>query len=337
MVRVTVVIPTYNFEMYIAETISSVLAQSLDDIEVLVFDNASTDSTREVVSRFQDPRLRYHCNERNLGLFPSVERAFAEARGQYVVIVGADDILERNFLEVAVDRLSAEPQLSMLHGAAIWIDENGTPFGGTNDRWRRTTPGEEATVDMFRYGFCLTTMVVPTQTAQALMPFKREWDVMADAWFFLKLCLLGDIGYLHEPLVRYRVHEKSLSLNLYTSGQFFERHLRIAKEAFEWPEMKARGLQRYRKAALRSVAREAIRLLHGNRLGSSRRSYLRYYWLIVKTVPSVLLYPESWLRLGFGMMPVWVITKLRQWKRGRWFRRANKSEDGVAEVQELVT
>lgn len=337
MVRVTVVIPTYNFERYIAETITSVLAQSLEDIEVLVRDNVSTDSTREIVAGFSDPRLRYHCNERNLGLCPSVERAFAEAKGQYVVIVGADDILERNFLERAVNRLSAEPQLSMLHGAATWIDENGTPFGGTNDRWKSTTPGNEATVDMFRYGFCLTTMVIPTPTAQGLMPFKREWGVMADAWFFLKLSLLGDIGYLHEPLVRYRVHQKSLSEDLYTTGKFFENHLRIVQEVFDWPEMKSRGLQRYRKVAYRSVAREAIRLLHGNRLGSSRRNYLRYYWMIVKTVPSVLIYPETWLRLAFGMLPARVIMKFRQWKRGRWFRRAANSERGEAEVEELVT
>jgi glycosyltransferase involved in cell wall biosynthesis len=322
MPRVSIVVPTYNFANFIGQTIESVLDQSLEDFELLVFDNASTDNTREVLGQFDDPRVQYTCNEQNLGMYPSVTRAFGVARGEYLVIVGADDILERDFLERAVERLDREPQLSMVHGSAIWIDEQGVPFGALTPGWQATTAGEAAITDMFRYGFCLTTMVVRARLAKSLMPFNREWEDLADAWYFMNLCFLGDIGFFEEPLVRYRVHQRSLTVTQSRTGEFFEKQLRLTKLAFESPELKERGLDRLHRPALNAVARESIRQLHVTRVAHSRLHYLRSFGRILWVAPGISLEPQTWARFAFGMLPSSAIRKAQQWKRGRWKNRA---------------
>ena len=184
--------------------------------------------------------------------------------------MGADDILECDFLEQAIRFLDANPTVSILHGAAIWIDEQGVPFGRTNDQWLPRSHCTQAFQDIFRLGFCLTTVVSRTDLVRRMPAFNPAWNVMNDVWLMLRMALEGDMAYLPTSLVRYRVHSQSLSVTGYKSGEFFLQHLRIVKEAFNWPESRARGLQIYEASALRNVARESILILHVSRLATSR-------------------------------------------------------------------
>ena len=88
---VSVCIPTYNYGRFLGRAIESVLGQAFGDFELLVVDNASTDGTDELVAGYDDPRLSYLRNERNLGLFGNFERCLELARSDLVKILCADD------------------------------------------------------------------------------------------------------------------------------------------------------------------------------------------------------------------------------------------------------
>ena len=90
---VTVGLPVYNGERYLAEALEAALAQDLDDLEVVVCDNASEDSTREIALDYvaRDRRVRYHRNERNLGLARNFNRVFELSRGKYFKWTAHDD------------------------------------------------------------------------------------------------------------------------------------------------------------------------------------------------------------------------------------------------------
>ena len=90
---VSVCIPTYNRASTIGRCISSVLGQTYRDFECLIVDNASTDSTREEIARFDDPRIRYIRNSANIGVIGNHNRCLAEARGEVVQFVHSDDQL----------------------------------------------------------------------------------------------------------------------------------------------------------------------------------------------------------------------------------------------------
>lgn|GEM_PF-668881 len=92
MARVSVVIPAYNAAPWIEESVRSMLGQSYRDLEVIVVDDGSTDNTREVLARIEDPRLRTEANPQNLGLIGTLNRALPLARGEIIARMDADDV-----------------------------------------------------------------------------------------------------------------------------------------------------------------------------------------------------------------------------------------------------
>ena len=98
-VRVSVCIPSYNGEAFIAEAITSVLAQNLQDFECLVVDDCSDDATLEIVNSLSDPKIRVCRNSTRLGLPGNWNRCLALARGEYICLFHQDDVMLPGNLE----------------------------------------------------------------------------------------------------------------------------------------------------------------------------------------------------------------------------------------------
>ncbi|UFN49760.1 glycosyltransferase [Roseomonas sp. OT10] len=319
--RVTVAIPTHNMAEYLPAAVESVLAQSFTDYELLVLDNVSTDDTPAVMARYGDPRLAYRRNEANLGLAGNVNRGCSLARGEYIVFLGADDRWEPDFLKEAVAFLDAEPRVSLVHGPAAWIDRDGRRFGGTGHAWPRLTPGPRAMLGAFGSGFCFSTMLMRTAAIRATGAFDQRWQEVIDLWLFLRMCLVGDIGYLARVLVEYRVHAEAMSMPMYRQNLMFRRQMTAARECFAWPEAVAIGAAGYRRAAERHIARIALEVMHLSR-ADGRLRYLRNLGEVSRAVPEVLLKPRSWARIGFGMLPAGAMRRLQQVRHRRSVARA---------------
>jgi glycosyltransferase involved in cell wall biosynthesis len=109
--RVSIGLPVYNGERYLALAINSILAQDFHDLELIICDNASTDRTEEICAAFarRDPRLRYFRNPRNLGAGPNYDRCFGLARGTYFKWAAHDDCLAPGYLSRTVAALDGAP------------------------------------------------------------------------------------------------------------------------------------------------------------------------------------------------------------------------------------
>lgn len=313
--RVSVVIPTYNAAHWLPSSIASALAQRFTDFELLVLDNASTDDTAAVVASFADPRIIYRVNESNIGFAGNTHLGVRLARGEFIVFLGADDILGPDFLAETIAFLDAQPGCSMVHGAAAWIDDNGRRFGGTAKGWPLITPGPRALIDVFRHGFCFTTMLMRTDAIRSSGPFDEGWREITDLWLFCRLSLAGDIGYIERLLVEYRVHSNSISVPMYRHNLMFHRQMTAVRECFAWPEVVASSVAGRRSEAERQVARNAMEILHVSRADGYGR-YLSNLSEIVCAVPAVLLRPVSWARIAFGLLPLPAIRALAR-VRGR--------------------
>lgn len=134
---ISIVIPAYNYARYLGDAIRSVLQQNVADIEVLVFDDCSTDDTREVVESFsrEDARIKYFLNERNLGATPNVNRAIKGASGEYVVLLGADDMLEPGSLASLRNVLDAHPECGYAYGRYTMLDSDGRSIPLQHPGW----------------------------------------------------------------------------------------------------------------------------------------------------------------------------------------------------------
>ena len=125
--RVTVGVPAYNAERYLALSLESLVKQTYEDIEILVCDNASTDSTADIVRDFadRDRRIRYVRNEENIGAGRNFKRCVELARSELFRWQAADDLSAPTFVERCVEVLDARPDVIQAYPRTILIDANG--------------------------------------------------------------------------------------------------------------------------------------------------------------------------------------------------------------------
>jgi glycosyltransferase involved in cell wall biosynthesis len=121
------IVLSYNYEQYIGQTIRSILDQTIQDFEIVVVDDASTDTSREVVAAFNDPRIRLLVNDRNLGGAGSYNRAVSAARGEWLVNLDADDWIAPEKSAAQLDALARDPSLDIIGTHVAFVDTEGNP------------------------------------------------------------------------------------------------------------------------------------------------------------------------------------------------------------------
>lgn len=119
---ISVVIPAYNSEAVVVETLQSVLAQTYRNLEVIVIDDGSTDRTRERVEAIDDARVAVHTYP-NAGLSEARNRGIRRARGDLISFIDADDLWTRDKLESQLQALQRNPDLSIAYSWTMFIDE----------------------------------------------------------------------------------------------------------------------------------------------------------------------------------------------------------------------
>ena len=89
---VSIIMPSWNTDRFIAESIRSVLDQTYHNWELLIVDDCSTDNTDTIIATFKDPRIKYFKNEMNLGAALTRNRALREAQGEWIAFLDSDDL-----------------------------------------------------------------------------------------------------------------------------------------------------------------------------------------------------------------------------------------------------
>ena len=111
--KVGVGMPVYNGERYLEEALDSILAQSFDDFELVISDNASTDRTEEICRAYahKDERIRYFRMRENYGVIDNFNNAFRLSAGEYFKWAASDDVCEHDYLRKAVEVLDRDPSV----------------------------------------------------------------------------------------------------------------------------------------------------------------------------------------------------------------------------------
>jgi glycosyltransferase involved in cell wall biosynthesis len=222
---VSVCVPTWNGERYLAETLQSALAQTFADFELLVVDDGSTDRTLEIAESVRDPRLRVQRNPRREGLPGNWNRCLQLARGRYVLLLCQDDVLAAEALGALRDALEGAPDAVLAFGRRE-IRYDGIdcfPLQGRayqealasfHRSWRASVTGIDFVAGALRDGRDLTVNVigepsfvlVKREAALGVGGFDAAFRQLPDWDLWLRLGQRGSLVFVDRVLGAFRVH-----------------------------------------------------------------------------------------------------------------------------------
>jgi glycosyltransferase involved in cell wall biosynthesis len=209
--QISVVMPVYNAEQYLALAIESVLGQTLTDFELLLINDGSADGSLTVMRSFDDRRIRILNNDDNKGLVYSLNRGLAEARGKYIARMDADDICLPDRFQLQAAFLDEHPETGLVAGFISLTDEEGRDKGA----WPLDRKANNAFL-IRRYmssECCIAHPAVMGRTG-LLQQYRYMANQKAIEDYDLWLRLLTDgviIDKLKIPVLLYRVHSKSVT------------------------------------------------------------------------------------------------------------------------------
>jgi glycosyltransferase involved in cell wall biosynthesis len=210
--RLTIGLPVYNGEAYLAQTLESLLAQDFDDFELVVSDNASTDRTVAIVESFaeQDPRVRLVRNDRNMGAAYNYNRLVTDSRAELFKWAGYDDLLETGYVKSCVAALDANPDAVLAFTQASIIDGVGEQVREYDERLVVTAPTSWRRVASFawRFSLCNAAFGVMRREAMGRTGLIRSY-ISSDVTFLAQMAALGTFELVGDRLFRRRIHESS--------------------------------------------------------------------------------------------------------------------------------
>ncbi|WP_341676354.1 glycosyltransferase family 2 protein [Niveibacterium sp. SC-1] len=216
MAAVAIVVPAYNAERYLRQTLQSVLDSDFTDFELIVIDDGSRDTTAAVAESLGDPRIRV-IRQANAGMSASRNRGIAQSESEFIALLDADDVWHPAKLRLQVETLRGRPECDLSFTEfEFWHGEDRGDFLG-----RTVSAALEARLTGWLYPkMVMTNFILPSSALfrrslwDRLGPFLCD-DHQTDDWeYFVRASREAQFAKLAAPLVLYRQHPASLSKKL---------------------------------------------------------------------------------------------------------------------------
>ena len=231
MSKVSVVLPVFNGERFLAGCIHSVLDQGFEEFELLVSDDGSTDDSRRVIQGFSDARVRCFSQRQNLGLFSNLNFLIRETRYPLVRFLGQDDILEAECLAQEVAFFDQNPSVGMAYSKSVEINAEGVEKGRTQLRDLPAVIEPGSSLQLLYYYGCMpgniSTVCVRRECFEEAGLFDETFRAAGDYEMWVRICQRRDLGIVHRHLVRLRSHQGQLSRSAGLGAPFISEGRRI--------------------------------------------------------------------------------------------------------------
>ena len=209
--KVSIGLPVYNGEKYVREAIESVLAQTFKDFELIISDNASTDKTGEICREYanKNRRIRYYCNEKNLGCAKNFNRTFELSIGEYFKWLADDDAIEPEFLFRSIELMEREPMLVLVCSYCLNHIENENIYQIFDYDYNLKSPIPHQRLSQYLFRMKISKIPIwglmrsdILRTTHLIRPF-----IGTDDCLLIELALKGKFGQIPLPLLRLRDHD----------------------------------------------------------------------------------------------------------------------------------
>lgn len=220
---------TFNGEIFLREQLNSLLCQTFLPHELIVCDDASVDSTFEIVKSFSDVatfNVKLFRNTKNIGFIKNFEKAISLCEGDYIALADQDDIWDPDKIKILVECIG---DALLIHSDAILIDSSGKVIDQSYTKYSRKKIDYEFVSYLFSNNVTGCTSLFKKELLPFILPIPQGLP-FHDWWFALQAVCNGNIVYLDQPLTLYRQHESnqigaSLPANKFKINKFVQRDL----------------------------------------------------------------------------------------------------------------
>ncbi|NET60617.1 MAG: glycosyltransferase [Symploca sp. SIO2E6] len=286
MPLISVIIPAYNSEKTILETIESVLQQTFADFELIIINDGSQDATLEVVSGVKDSRLQVFSFP-NAGLAASRNRGVARARGEYISFIDADDLWTPDKLELQLHALQANPEAAVAYSWTDCIDETGQFLrSGSHISVSGDVYAQLLVVNFLENG---SNVLIRQQALRDIGDSDESIAAGQDRELFLRLAAKYYFVAVPHPQILYRVSAQAISANVAQAGT---SRLQVIKRAFTQAPA---SLQYLKKISIANSCKyHTFRALEGPAAQCQARAAAKFFWCFLKNDPTMFRRRVTW-------------------------------------------
>ena len=237
---ISVLIPAYNHENYIQDTIDSVIRQTYNNIELIILDDGSSDNTlakiKEYESKCQKRFKRFlYSTQKNQGTVKTLNSLLSKAKGEYIAMIASDDMYYDEALELELEELKKDPNVSLVTGRSLYINSQGKvcylnskqqlTVSISCAKWKDYNDYVSSTrsVDYLSnnfgsydslapYNYISNGYLIKRSFLDKVLPFKEQAP-MEDYWLMLQLSKISKFKFIDKPLFYYRQHDTNTIKN----------------------------------------------------------------------------------------------------------------------------
>lgn len=217
---VTILMPVYNGETYLKESIESILNQSFTNFDFLIIDDGSTDQTENIINSYNDNRIKYLKNDSNLGIVKTLNKGLSYIKTKYIVRMDSDDVCFPDRLKKEISYMEKNQDVAVLGCSADIINKRGEKKGS----WSFKFPDNHANTYLL-FGNCMIHSSIVMRN-DILKREKFSYDILHNAvedyGLWLKVSKNYWVDLLPEKLLKYRINPNGI-----TSRANEDHHQRI--------------------------------------------------------------------------------------------------------------
>lgn len=204
--KVSIIVPVYNAENYITDCLNSILNQSYSNIELIIINDGSTDSSETIIKQISDPRIKY-IKQSNQGVSAARNQGIDNATGLYVCTVDADDVLTKESIASRIRIAQLHPEITIIDGTVYTFEKN---IDEAKHKWSPKFKGNpyHELLNLKESCFYGTTWMIRKELIGSFR-YNTKMTHGEDIAFYIDISTKGEYGYTEETILLNRLHTQS--------------------------------------------------------------------------------------------------------------------------------
>lgn len=218
MPLISVICPCFNHEKYVTFFIQSVLDQTYRNFELIIVDDCSVDTSVQQIKKFDDKRIKLIQHKFNNGVNAAVNTGIENSTGEIIIFVDSDDMLKQNYMEKIVEIFRNSPEVGVIYGPAIVIDDNNKIFKKQPRYFSSTHKMNDknkvlSSIFYDENVLVASGMAVRRSVLQKIIPLDTSFLNHQDTFIHIRLLAITNMALLSEPYVLYRIRSDKQNLS----------------------------------------------------------------------------------------------------------------------------